>query len=149
MKNYFIQRIRRPTDTDSVRYWTLTDDAPEWLRAAVRDAHNGSIPHDWVFEQCAVTWDAILNEDLAENGVHEFVNGCVDVYIHNVFSWAADWCNSTLFEEAEESVKDLGGFGDHTVCEILQMVQYEAISYIVQCMLNAYNDNCTDIDGES
>lgn len=44
---------------------TLTEDAPEWLRDAVREAHDDELPDNWRWEKCA----AIVND--YEGGEHE------------------------------------------------------------------------------
>jgi hypothetical protein len=51
------------TRTDGSVYWLLTGDAPEWLRDAVYQAHDGERPNDWRFETCADIWN-ILQEAL-------------------------------------------------------------------------------------
>lgn len=93
------------TATDGQRLVTFHDDAPDWVRAAVREAHDGEWPNNWRFEVCAQMLEA-LAEHLgdspwrsADNAVAEFeesdaytelIDGMVDTGHKALAQWLAD-----------------------------------------------------------
>jgi hypothetical protein len=94
-------RTAREKDTPS--YTRTKDDAPEWIRDLVRDAHgkdyNGSplmFPDDWRYETIHSALGAIHDagdsadlDDLA----HEWSDGNVDDYTHARLRWLASDLN--------------------------------------------------------
>src|SRR5208282_5617155 len=93
-------------------------DAPAWVLEAVRKAHQGVLPSDWVFAECQAAAEAIDGFD-AEDGadgledwatgdwITEHTDGRVDVYTKVLFQWATDFCLSEVFADAEERAVDL------------------------------------------
>lgn len=119
----------------------LKDDAPEWLRDAVREAHQGTLPNDWIFFQCRAACEAI-DEMLPVDGdwLHDYVDGEVDIYTKERFVWAAHFCLTDTFSEAEERATELFGDEDDTAAR-LGVIQYCAIEFIAQTMLDAHINN--------
>lgn len=120
---FFVRRERHTGES----FVTLVDDAPEWLREAVRDAHCGEFPDGWIYAECR---DAVMAFDdgrLTEDWIHEYADGAVELY-----QWAADHCLGTLFAQAAEEADELGA--DGTITERLQRVQYCAICFIAETM---------------
>jgi len=39
-------------------FYTLSDKAPEWLKEAVQEAHDGMLPDDYIFEWCTEAYHA-------------------------------------------------------------------------------------------
>lgn len=85
---------------------TLTDNAPEWLRDAVYDAHGDMLPNDWVFDICMDAVSSYDSGDLTEESVFSWADSRVDVYTKELFQWAADFCLSGLYSDAESKVRD-------------------------------------------
>lgn len=125
----------------------LKDEAPSWMREACRDAMQSDMT-DWLWEECKAAFEAIDNESLDEDSTHEYADGRVDVYTRERFRWAADHCLSSTFGEAEERAKELGGRESADVQEILGVVQFCAIEYIAQVILQAVEQNGEDEEEE-
>ena len=124
----------------------LKDDAPAWLKAAVYKAHQGTLPNDWIYLQCQAACEAIEERDEVAledaDWFYEHVEGEVDVYTKDRFQWAAYFCLSDTFSEAEERAKELTLVNDTN--ERLGVIQYCAIEFITQTILDAYIDNRVD-----
>lgn len=118
---------------------TLQDNAPQWLLAAIRDAHNGMFPDDWVFETCYHACLALDEGSLTSDTSHEFVDSEVDIYTRDLYRWAADHCLSNLFAEAEDQANEAGPTLD--TADRLRAIQFYAIDYIAGVMLNAYEEH--------
>lgn len=137
--------FKRETRTNDETFYTLKDDAPEWLRAAVQEAHDDRLPDDWVYAECYASCCAIDDGSLTEDDLHGHVDGQVDIYTQKVFQWAADFCLSSLWAHAEERAEDLGDGG--TLVERIQRIQYCAIESICQTILSAY-ENAAEEESE-
>lgn len=145
--SFFVKLERNAEDPASVAV-TLTDDHPEWLKEAIYDAHDGTGPNDWVYEECLAACDAIDDGSLTcGDDAHEHADGRVDVYTQARFVWAACFCLSSLFAEAEEQAKD-GADGIEDVGDHLGRVQYYAIERIARIILDAYAAKEDDSDDE-
>ena len=139
MTTHFVSETR----DNGERFYTLADDAPEWLRDAVQEAHDGTFPDDWVYAECEAAMCAILGGALTDSGgLHEHADSRVDVYTKELYQWAADMCLTALFAEAEESANELGMEYEDTT-KRLQVIQYEAICRIARVILEAWTENQT------
>lgn len=132
----------KPRPDSSVRagelFTTLKDDAPPWLKEAVREAHQGDLPLDWVYAECRTAAEAVDAGDLDladENAVHEYVDSRVDVYTRELFQWAADHCLTATWAAAEEAAHELElpkGFAEQ-----IAAVQYAAIHFVTETVRQA------------
>lgn len=120
------------------RFVTLNDDAPDWLQSAVRDAQ-GTFPNDWIYAECLAAVEAFDSGDFDEDYIHEHADGRVDVYTRELYQWAADMCLTDTWANAEEEAKELGG-AEASIEQRLTSIQYCAIRYIAEVMLNACKD---------
>jgi hypothetical protein len=125
----FFESKRR--DDDST-YVTLTEDAPEWLRDAVYETHDGTLPCDWVYAECR---DAFESDDTDE---HEYADSATEVYTGKLFAWAAEHYGTGFFSQAEEDAAELGEGG--TISEQLTRIQYCAILNIARVMFAARDE---------
>lgn len=131
--SYFVRDTRDNGDT----FTKLVDDAPEWLVEAVREAHDDTLPNDWVYETCANACAEIDDGRLTDDTVGEFADGEVDSYTQSLFRWAAEFCLSDLYSEAEERAEEFGGDASQSVCDRLGVIQYCAIERIATTILAA------------
>lgn len=116
---------------------TLIDDAPEWLQDAIREAHQGDLPNDWVYEQCRAACEAVDDDTLNPESVYEHADSQVDIYTKSLFQWAADMCGTSTFSEAEERARDSGDDGNVEIEKRLSVIQFYAIAVIAETMLAA------------
>lgn len=132
MKNlasYFVQKTRSNGET----FYTLTDDAPEELLAAVREAHNDALPNDWVYSiladfahdvgKCAAA-------DEPSDYVYEWADGCVDIYTKPLMQWAADMSYTNFV--------DVSAPCERTIEESIRLMQFEAIVSIASTLLEYF-----------
>jgi hypothetical protein len=123
---------------------TLVDDRPDWLQEAVREAHQGTLPHDWIYAECRAAVESFVAGDLDdEDSVHEFAEGRVDVYTKNLYQWAADFCLTETFGFAEQEARDMG-LPEETERR-LACIQYAALRHIADVMFRA----CTEAADEA
>lgn len=140
--SFFVTGKRNNGET----FVSLKDERPEWLHDAVRDAHAGDFPNDWIYAECRAACDAIDdgsidvdNRDVSDQ-VWEHADGRVDVYTRKLYQWAADKCLSDTFAQAESEVNDLlDGVTD--TAKRLSVIQFCAIQSIVNVMVEAWRDN--------
>jgi hypothetical protein len=133
---YFVTRTRDNGD----KFVTLTDDAPEWLADAVREAHQGDLPDDWIYTECRAACDAIDDGSIAsEDDIHAHADSRVEIYTAKLARWYADMCLSSTYSEAECRAEEIGP-GDG-VNDRLMRIQYCAIEYIAETIFRAFEDN--------
>lgn len=138
-------------------YVRVAEGAPAWVLDAVRKAHQGALPCDWVFDECRAAAEAIDNCEVDEEvggntgeWITEHADVRVDVYTKVLFQWAADFCLTELFADAEERAGDLGDAGEKLAIEKrLSAIQFCAIDAIARTMLEAFNERCDDEDEET
>jgi len=123
---------------------TIKEDAPPWLLSAVREAHDGALPNDWVFAECFAACEAIDDGALAVataidddcEDLHHYVDGRVDPYTKDRFQWAADMCLTELFAAAEERASELCTDA-MPMADRLGAIQYAAIERVATTILEA------------
>jgi hypothetical protein len=70
----------------------------------------------------------------------------VDVYTGERFAWAAEFCQTRTWAEAEAQAKECGAPLEQ-VQSLLGVIQYHAIEFIAHVMLNAIkNENQRDAE---
>lgn len=120
----------------------LSDDAPEWLKDAVQEAHAGTFPNDWIYAECASAYEAIKDGAITdEDSIHEYADGQVDVYTKDLYQWGADMCLTDLYSQAEDEANDLGDDEVGETEKRFAMIQYCAIAFIARTMLEAVEAN--------
>jgi hypothetical protein len=140
------KHFEKKTRDSGESFFTLADDAPEWLCDAVRDAHQGTLPNDWIYSECRAAVEAFDEGTLDdEDAIHEHADNQVDVYTRELYRWAADMCLTDTWAEAEEEAKDLGDRLEDTE-KRLAVIQYCAIARIAGTMLNACKEHAAEED---
>lgn len=137
--SHFVTKTRESGKSHA--YVTLTDDAPEWLKNAVSEAHQGTLPNDWICAECfaaveAVDSGALDVEDEDDDDVHSYADSQVDVYTQELFQWAADFCLTDTFAAAKQEAHDMG-MRDGDLEKQIAVVQYAAIRHIADTMKQA------------
>ena len=133
-------------DESDATFVRVVEGAPAWVLEAVRKAHQGTLPSDWVFAECAAAAEAIDDCDddalACEDGgdwITDHAGERVDVYTKVLFQWATDFCLTEIFGDAEEHAE--GMFDPHAdTSKRLGVIQFCAIESIVRTMLEAFNE---------
>lgn len=131
---HFTANTRANGDT----YFSTSEGCPAWLRDAVREAHQGTLPNDWIYAECRAAVAAFDAGDLADedgDDVHGYVDGRVDVYTKDLYQWAADLCLTDTFAAAEEEARDMG-LPEETEDRI-KWIQYAAVRHVADTMYQA------------
>ena len=142
LSSYFEAKKRDNGET----YTTMKENRPEALYDAVYAAHDGMLPHEWIYAACrsaCETIDCSLESsecDLSEIDSHEWADGEVDIYTSARFQWAAEFCNSNLFAAGEEYAGDVAGRRRASTVDTLGVIQYGALQFIWGAMLGAYHE---------
>ena len=125
------EKAHRP---DGEVYTRLREDAPEWLRDAVHEAHDDEIPNDWRYEKCAELWDAITDEGNAGMEPYEFAEGLTDIYTSRLLDWLTPgrlhYIDMVLNNEQVKSFST-----------ILSIAQADAIDRMAIILVDAYKEN--------
>jgi hypothetical protein len=114
---------------------TLSDATPQWLKDAVKAAHQDDPANDWIYQQSQAAYTAALSGDLTEDSAHEYADGQVDIYTANLARWYADMCLSTTYANAEWQAEDATHDGD--ISKRIATIQFYAIEYIAHVILSA------------
>ena len=87
---------------DGTEFITRTDDAPEWFRDMVHNAHLGLMPDDWSYRIIADAVDAI------DEGVERdnFTDTTIPVYTYDHLQWLAS--NLTRMGYCDEALEEFG-----------------------------------------
>ncbi len=131
MPTYFETRTRDNGET----FTCCKTDAPEWVSDACQEAHARDLPNDWIYEECRAAFEAYEAGEITEGETHEHTDNRVDVYTRDAYQWAADFCLSYTWAEAEEAAKDLGMPEDTE--KRIQVIQYAAIQRIAEIIVAA------------
>lgn len=137
----FFKKLDRKPEGCASRAVTLKTKHPEWLQAAIRDAHRGTLPNDWIYEECQAACDAIDEGSLTDDdSLHEHSDGRVDVYTQARFEWQAQFCLTETYSEAEAEASELWA-EDSAMEAKVGTIQYCAIQYIAHVILQAWEEN--------
>jgi hypothetical protein len=102
-------RLTRRTREDGTSYTTLTDEAREWMRDLVQDAHNGMLPDDWKYDAIASTLEFIADRDDWEDAQDEWADGMTDVYSSDLVTWfGSHGAREDYVDRAREEFGDAG-----------------------------------------
>lgn len=122
--SYFIRNNQGKT--------TLTDDAPEWLLDAVREAHDGEAPNEWRWSRCASLYHAISEG----HDIHEDIDSLVDIYYTDLYCWLSD--NPTRHDYCDEAIAEIGG---DTLVSIVIAGQHIALQRMAEILQAACEEN--------
>lgn len=126
--------------------WSLTDDRPEWLADAVREAHDGEFPDDWRYDTCHGIFSMLDAEDdpFDDDLAHEIADQLVDTYNYDRLKWLSD--DMTRIAYCDEAQED-GLTDNHMgVFEAIGAGQYICIRRMVETLQEAMLEARQDDD---
>lgn len=132
----FFKRGERPSeyDRDSM-IWTLTDDAPEWLTDAVREAHDGELPDDWRYETCRrICSELDERETFDVDESNEIADTVTDIYNADLLRWLGGYL--TRAEYCDRAAAEYGAPSDCLFTQI-RTGQYLCIEEMVRVLIEA------------
>lgn len=133
---------------DGTVFDKLRDDAPEWCRDAVREAHDDELPDDWRFTTCRALADALLEHveyndgEIDDDWQHEAVSGQADVYYSDLLDWLRV---GTRYAYVDDAKRELGTVSDDFMSSI-KTAQYYAISQMAGILERAVREAAEEIE---
>lgn len=126
--------VRKPGTDERPAFFTLTDDAPEWITALVREAHGDMLPDDFRYEAIrhAVSY---IEEVGDEENAHGFADSMVDVYTSDLLAWLGS--NTQRVGYVDEARSELGG--RNSIIEEIAQGQYEELSEVYHSVYASLN----------
>lgn len=134
------------TNDNPRKVWCLKDDAPEWMRDAIRDAHfDGRMPDDWIYEHARAIVSQLADLEAPDGDTqHEICDGLVDVYTSDLTAWLAlHTGNVELCDEAQREGLTTEGA---TLVQRIQAAQYMALTYICGALVGAIESHAAEAD---
>lgn len=122
--------------------YVLSESAPEWVRDAVREAHVGTLPNDWVYSVCKNFFDVYDPESVKDpyGFAHEFADRQVNIYTNTLAQWYADNCLTSFMAQADEELEELGLNHGH-LSDQIKALQHIAIRRIAEIIIEACQNN--------
>lgn len=130
---------------DGKPYAYLADDCPDWLREAVRDAHDGESPNDWRYWVARRIVDDLTGVDAPDadflddhSEVYQVADRIADAettYTRDVLEWAAENLSRTGYYE--DWLNEHGMEPAHTPVEGLRIAMFHAIYGMVTTIADA------------
>lgn len=118
----------------------FSEQAPEWVRNAVEEAHFGSSTCDWVFDICRLFFEfngpKLMSNANIEDIAYEFAISECDSRAPKLAQWYQEHCLHEFMLCAEEDLEetDLGGY---TISDHIRAAQIAAISRIAKTLMEA------------
>jgi hypothetical protein len=133
------------TRPDGEEFVKLKHDHPDWVLDAVRKAHAGALPDDWLFKTCREAFaelvECIKNGEDLDSFAAEFADS-VDDYTAQLLKYAARNAASSFIEQArEEGLVTV----DSSLDERIRAGQYMERQDVAEAILRA----CREAEGES
>jgi hypothetical protein len=94
---------------DGTIFYCISHPAPEWMLDVVQEAHDGSLPDDWVYRVVHEFLSDAVNGNVDvedEDSITEWADSGTDVYSHALWGWARDFRH-----DVEEFVDEFGWSG--------------------------------------
>lgn len=110
---------------------TLSDDAPEWLLDAVREAHDDELPDNWRWEKCAAIVEA---HEEGEDDPFVIASSLVDIYTSDLLRWLTP----ARLHWLDEAVAN---YGFDTSFNTLQAAQSLCLENMASILIEAIADN--------
>lgn len=143
------ERAARAT-SDGEMFVRIKDGAPDWIKDAVKDAHNGGeiLPDDWTYERARSAFEAISEADDPQDARHEWADGEADTYTSARLSWLADYPGA--LDAVDEAVDEFGWPSEAggTVAALAGRGQYIAAGRLYDAILAACEERAEEEDDE-
>ena len=127
------------TRNDGSKFYSLKHGSPDWMQPAIRKAHDGLFPNDWVYERCSDIAERLSDTGPGDwdDSISEWADTLVDVY-NNA---RAQWLASNLYYGSlvDEAVKELGHSQDGIFGDI-GIGQYRMIEQIAAALIQVVRD---------
>lgn len=129
----------QPNEFGDKDFVSLRKGSPEWMTDAVRTAHDGIMPNDWIYAACNSMADHMAEREPEEwdDAVSEWADGEVDVYNAARTRWLA--AHLDFGAAVDEAVEELG-HSDQGVFGDIGLGQYRVLERIAYALIAAVRD---------
>lgn len=128
-------------------FYSLTKDAPEWVKDAIREAHDGGniFPNDWIYDACHTMASHMddTDPDDWDDAISEWADGAVDVYNTDRARWLASHLEFAGI--VDEAVEELG-HSDQGIHGDIGIGQYVLLERIASALIQAVRDEAENDD---
>lgn len=136
------------TRADGSKFVRLRDGRPDWMLDAVREAHGGSAPHDWLYAACAemaarlVEYGCATADD-ARDVCAEMASEACDTYNSDLLTWLAT-CPGAVDDTDEAVAQGYGGDVSGNVIELIRCGQFYRYDTIGHTFINVAEHMASD-----
>lgn len=143
LANAFEQQERNSGE----KFYSLKHGSPQWMVDAIREAHGGIMPNDWIYEHCSRVADQMVDCDPEEweDSIGEWADGLVDVYNADRTAWLASHLDFAAF--VDDAVEELGHSGQGIFGDI-GYGQYRCIEGIASELIRGVQAEADNSDDE-
>lgn len=139
--HYFTQSSR----ADGTSFIHLTDDRPQWLADAVRDAHDDEAPNDWRYHICRQLVDALtgyyapdvseIEQGDVQVNIADAISDAESTFTHDVLTWAAGNTGRPGYYDDYLNEHGLDPF--HTPVDGLRVAMFQCVLGMTQTLADA------------
>ena len=128
-------------------FHALKDNAPDWVRDAVKDAHQDRFPCDWIYQQCDTIAGEIRQEivhgEIDPDDIADYIEIEADIYTASLTAWLADhldnldYCNRYASEFGFDNSNEAP---DNQITALITGGQWLAKREIADVIIQAYRE---------
>lgn len=140
----------QPNEYGTKTFHKLRHGSPEWMRDAIREAHDGGdiFPNDWIYHTCSNMADRLNDTapDRWEDSIGEWADSEVDVYNVDRARWLA---SHLAFGGIVDAATEDMGHSDQGIYGDIGFGQYRLCETIANALMNAINEQAVQEDAEA
>ena len=122
------RRFTTRTRDDDTSYVTLTEDADDWMRDVVREAHADMLPDDWRYDAIAAAVEFVADTPDYDDRSYEWADGMASPYYSDLIAWLGS--NGRRMAYCDEAAEEWGA-EDKTMGERIALGQvFEAMEVL-------------------
>lgn len=135
----------QPNEYGTKTFYSLKRGSPQWMTDAIREAHSGIFPNDWIYHSCKNIAGSMSDTDPSDwdDRVSEWADGEVDVYNADRTRWLASHLD--FGSEVDDAVEELG-HSDQGIFGDIGIGQYCVLQRIAYALIQAVRAQAEDND---
>lgn len=139
----FSSSLERRTREDGSSYWDLRSDSPDWLRSAVREAHEGELPNDSRYElirDAAVVLSdgSFSDEDEAREALYELSEDLCPLSSYELLQWFS--AHLSRLSDCDEALEETGS-SVSSVADALGLGYRRAAESVLSVLISEIEEN--------
>ena len=135
------------TRSDGSSFIKTAPDYPEWIRDAIREAHDGELPNDARYSLISDAANSISDQcfasaDDARDSGYELSGNIVPICTADLLAWFGG--NMSRLDDCDAAREELG-CNNPTILDLLSLGYQHAVESVVFTLIQAIEDNYTAI----